>query len=73
GFLYSNLWTLIAANSSSALLRGIKESSDYIAYFTTGILCLINLDWLKNHIKLFILPSFIIVILEYMFTFSAVL
>jgi peptidoglycan/LPS O-acetylase OafA/YrhL len=73
GFLYSNLWTFIAENIPSPLLQGIKESSDYIAYFVTGIFCLINLDWIKKHINLFILPAFIIVILEYMFTFSTVL
>jgi peptidoglycan/LPS O-acetylase OafA/YrhL len=73
GFLYSNLWTFIAENTSSPLLYGVKESSDYIAYFATGIFCLINLDRVKKHVNLFILPAFIIVILEYMFTFNTVL
>jgi peptidoglycan/LPS O-acetylase OafA/YrhL len=71
GFFYSQLWSVIAQNSSYSLLRGIKESSDYIAYFAAGIFCLINFEWIKKHQKYFIAPGIVIVILEYLFAYNA--
>ncbi|MDR2659557.1 MAG: acyltransferase [Spirochaetaceae bacterium] len=73
GFLYSILWGLIAQNSEIYLLKGIRESSDYVAYFVTGIFCLINLEWIKKYQKYLIVPGMIIVILEYLFTFNTAL
>jgi peptidoglycan/LPS O-acetylase OafA/YrhL len=70
GFFYAMFWDLIVQTSNSRLLHGIKESSDYIAYFITGIFCLINFEWLKKHQNYFIAPALIIVVLEYLFTFN---
>lgn len=71
GFFYSQLWRIIAQNSNSPLLHGIGESSDYIAYFATGIFCLINFEWIKKHQNYFIAPGIIIVALEYLLTPNA--
>jgi peptidoglycan/LPS O-acetylase OafA/YrhL len=73
GFLYSCLWAFIVREFDYPLLHGIRESSDYTAYFAVGIFCLINLDWLRKHQKYFAVPGIIVVILEYFFTFNSVL
>jgi peptidoglycan/LPS O-acetylase OafA/YrhL len=73
GFLYSLLWAFLAEKLDTGLAHGIRESSDYIAYFATGIFCLVNLDWVKKRGKYFIVPALIAVVLEYIFTFNAVL
>jgi peptidoglycan/LPS O-acetylase OafA/YrhL len=73
GFLYSALWTFLSQKLDFPLMRGIKESSDYIAYFATGIFCLINFEWLKKRQKFFWAPGLVIVVLEYMFTFNTAL
>jgi peptidoglycan/LPS O-acetylase OafA/YrhL len=73
GFLYSCLWAFIASKSDSPLLHGIKESSDYAAYFAAGIFCMINFDWLRRRQKYIIAPGIIIVVLEYLFTFNTAL
>jgi peptidoglycan/LPS O-acetylase OafA/YrhL len=73
GFLYSCLWAFISSKSASPFLTGIKESSDYVAYFAAGIFCMINFDWLRRHQKHIIAPGIIIVVLEYMFSFNRAL
>jgi peptidoglycan/LPS O-acetylase OafA/YrhL len=74
GFFYAEFWEIITQNlNSGRILHGIKEASGYIAYFATGIFCLINFEWIKKHQKYFIAPALIIVVLEYIFTFNTLL
>jgi peptidoglycan/LPS O-acetylase OafA/YrhL len=73
GFLYSVLWSFLVKRFDTGLMHGIRESSDYIAYFATGIFCLVNLDWVKKYQKYFIIPALAVVVLEYIFTFNTVI
>jgi peptidoglycan/LPS O-acetylase OafA/YrhL len=73
GTLYGCFWGFISKKFNWWFLYGMAESSGYIQYFTTGVFCLINLDWIKKHFKISIIPAVIIVVLEYMYTFNPVL
>jgi peptidoglycan/LPS O-acetylase OafA/YrhL len=67
------MWAFIVKKINSPLLYGIKESSDYAAYFASGIFCLINLEWIRKRQKYFAAAGIIIVVLEYIFTFNTAL